>query len=207
MRVLTIAFEGLDGSGKGTTIEELSKLIECECWKTPDRIKEDRRRMISEQAGETDELQEFMIRSYIDEWSEIERACSELPSGEVMLLDRCWVSNSSVRSARTGEAPAWPADFRPDVVFTIRVDEGLRRDRLLSREGGMDRLNDRERQLIEDDDFREGVMRAELELGCTPLRIRDRSPKVVAYRALQSLLGRKGFTFIPRFGRSPPAPS
>ena len=79
MPIVTVAFEGLDGSGKGTAIEELSKIIDCECWKTPDRIKEGRRRMISEQDGETDELQEFMIRSYIEEWSEIERACSGLP--------------------------------------------------------------------------------------------------------------------------------
>ena len=162
-----------------------------------DRIKEDRRRMISEQAGETDELQEFMIRSYIDEWSEIERACSELPSGEVMLLDRCWVSNTAVRSARTGERPEWPVNFRPDVIFTIRVDEGLRRERILSRDGGIDNLNQRERQLIEDDDFREGILEAELELGCVPLRIRERSPEVVAMRALQYLLGREGFRYMP----------
>ena len=43
MPIVTIAFEGLDGSGKGTSIQELSKLIDCECWETPDRIKEARR--------------------------------------------------------------------------------------------------------------------------------------------------------------------
>jgi len=198
MKIVTIAFEGLDGSGKGTSIQELSKLIDCECWETPNRIKEARREKISEQGGETDELHEFMVESYSGEWSDIKRLCSSLPPGKVVLLDRCWVSNSSVKSARTGEDPEWPAEFRPDVIFTIRVDEELRRDRILSRDGGMDNLNDRERQLIEDDDFREGILRAELELGCTPLRIRQRSPEVVAMRALQNLLGRKGFTFLPR---------
>ena len=104
-------------------------------------------------------------------WSEIKRLCSSLPPGKVVLIDRCWVSNSSVKSARTGVAPEWPADFRPDVVFTIRVDEKLRRERILARDGGIDNLNDRERQLIEDEDFRNGILRAELELGCTPLRM------------------------------------
>ena len=197
MSIVTIAFEGLDGSGKGTAIKELSKLIECECWETPKRIKEARREKISEQGGETEELYEFMVKSYLAEWSEIKQLCSSMPPGKVVLLDRCWVSNSSVRSARTGEAPEWPVGFIPDVVFTIRVDEDLRRERILSRDGGIDNLNDRERQLIEDDAFREGILRAELELGCTPLRIRERSPEVVAMRALQNLLGRKGFTFLP----------
>lgn len=197
MPIVTVAFEGLDGSGKGTAIEELSKIIDCECWKTPGGIKEARREKISEEGGETDELHAFMVKSYLGEWSEIQQLCSSMPPGKVVLLDRCWVSNSSVKSARTGEAPTWPGDFMPDVVFTIRVDEDLRRERILSRDGGIDNLNDRERQLIEDDEFREGILRAELELGCIPLRIRDRSPEVVAMRALQNLLGRKGFTFLP----------
>ncbi len=198
MTIATIAFEGLDGSGKGTSIRELAKLIECECWETPDGIKQARREKIHEQGGETEELHEFMVESYSEEWSEIKRLCSSLPPGKVVLIDRCWVSNSSVKSARTGVAPEWPADFRPDVVFTIRVDEKLRRERILARDGGIDNLNDRERQLIEDEDFRNGILRAELELGCTPLRIRERSPEVVAMRALQNLLGRKGFTCLPR---------
>ena len=198
MEVRTIAFEGLDGSGKGTSIRELSELIDCECWETPRTTKEDRRREISEQSGETDELYQYMVQSYQSEWSEIERLRSTLPPGRVILLDRCWVSTASVRSAVTGEDPDWPGDFEPDVVFTIRVDEDLRRERILSRDGGVDNLNDRERRLIDDDDFREGVLRAELQLGCIPLRIRERSPAVVAMRALQNLLGRDGFDFCPR---------
>ena len=83
------------------------------------------------------------------------------------------------------------------MIFTIRVDEGLRRERILSRDGGIDNLNQRERQLIEDDDFREGILEAELELGCVPLRIRERSPGVVAMRALQYLLGLEGFRYLP----------
>ena len=103
-----------------------------------------------------------------------------------------------MRSARTGSRPTWPAVFRPDVIFTIRVDEDLRSERIISRAGGIDGLNSRERELIENEEFREGVLRAELEMGCIPLRIRERSPSVVAMRALQNLLGRKGFTYLPR---------
>jgi thymidylate kinase len=198
LQIKTIAFEGLDGSGKGTSIRELSELIECECWETPDRIKQARREKINEQGGETDELQEFMVESFLDEWSEIERLCSRIPRGRVVLIDRCWVSTSAVRSARTGLRPTWPAAFRPDVIFTIRVDEDLRSERIISRAGGIDGLNSRERELIENEEFREGVLRAELEMGCIPLRIRERSPSVVAMRALQNLLGRKGFTYLPR---------
>lgn len=197
MRIRTIAFEGLDGSGKGTSIRKLSELIECECWETPDRIKEARREKIREQGGETEELHRFMVKSYLDEWSEIKALVSRLGPGKVLLIDRCWVSNSAVKSARTGESPEWPVNFRPDVIFTIRVDEGLRRERILSRDGGIDNLNQRERQLIEDDDFREGILEAELELGCVPLRIRERSPGVVAMRALQYLLGLEGFRYLP----------
>ena len=68
MRIRTIAFEGLDGSGKGTSIRKLSELIECECWETPDRIKQARREKIGSR-GETEELHEFMVESYLDEWS------------------------------------------------------------------------------------------------------------------------------------------
>ena len=109
--------------------EKLSELIECECWETPDRIKQARKMKIKEQGGGTGELEEFMIESYLAEWSEIKQICSNLPRDKVVLIDRCWVSNSSVRSARTGEAPKWLGDFRPDVVFTIRVDENLQEER------------------------------------------------------------------------------
>jgi len=195
MRIRTIAFEGLDGSGKGTSISQLARLIECGTWKTPKAIKEARREKILEQDGETDELEEFMIESYQEEWSEIMHFRSSLPEDNVLLIDRCWVSAASVRSARTGEDPKWLGNFRPDVVFTIRVDENLRRERILARPRA---LNDRERQLIEDDSFRNGVLQAELELGCIPLRIRERAPPVVAMRALQYLLGSKGFTYLPK---------
>lgn len=198
MEVRIIAFEGLDGSGKGTTIKELSELIDCSKHETPERIKAARTEKIQEQGGETEELNDFMTQSYMEEWSEIQATCSSMPAGRVMLLDRCWVSYSSVRSSRTGIRPTWPAGIETHVVFTIRVDEALRRERIIGREGGIENLNDRERQLIEDDGFREGVLRAELELGCIPLRIRERSPTVVAMRALQNLLGRDGFTFSPR---------
>ena len=103
MRIQTIAFEGLDGSGKGTSIRKLSKLIECECWETPDRIKEARREKIREQGGETEELHRFMVKSYLDEWSEL-KPRFRLGPGKVLLIDRCWVSNSAVKSARTGRA-------------------------------------------------------------------------------------------------------
>ena len=195
--IRTIAFEGLDGCGKGTAIKELSNLIDCECWESPEETKNARRRRILEEGGETDGLYEFMISSYLDEWCDIESACSEMPPGRVMLLDRCWVSPASVRSSRTGERPVWPAEFKPDVVFSIRVEEGLRRERILAREGAMGNLNSREQQLIDDDEFRDGVQRAELEMGCVPLRIRERSPAVVAMRALQSLLGMEGFAYSP----------
>ena len=139
-----------------------------------------------------------MVESYSEEWSEIKRLCSSLPPGKVVLIDGCWVSNSSVKSARPESRPNGRQTSGPTWSSRSRVDEKLRRERILARDGGIDNLNDRERQLIEDEDFRNGILRAELELGCTPLRIRERSPEVVAMRALQNLLGRKGFTFLPR---------
>ena len=63
LEVRTIAFEGLDGSGKGTSIRRLSELIDCECWETPEQPRRDRRREISEQSGETDELYQYMVQS------------------------------------------------------------------------------------------------------------------------------------------------
>ncbi len=192
-KIGTIAFQGLDGSGKGTTIAELSKLIDCICWETPEETKEYRGKKIKE-LGETDELNEFMIESYLQEWSEIQRLRKDMDSEKVVLIDRCWVSFSSVRFAELEEYPEWPKEeFRPDIVFTIRVDEKLRCERILKRAGGIENLKDRERRLIEDDNFRNDILNAELELGCKPLRIREKNPEVVALRALQFLLGEKDY--------------
>ena len=194
MEVRKIAFEGLDGCGKDTSIDELALLIDCETWETPEETKQLRRREIYEQPGETEELYEFFIQSYQSEWADMEQRLSTLPPGKVILLNRCWVTPAAYRSAETGEVPEWPLEFKPDVIFTIRVDEELRRERMSSRP----KLNPREKRTLEDHDYREGHQRAELELGCTPLRIRDREPEVVAMRALQHLLGMKGFTYVPR---------
>ena len=135
-----------------------------------------------------------MIESYLQEWSEIQRLRKDMDSEKVVLIDRCWVSFSSVRFAELEEYPEWPKEeFRPDIVFTIRVDEKLRCERILKRAGGIENLKDRERRLIEDDNFRNDILNAELELGCKPLRIREKNPEVVALRALQFLLGEKDY--------------
>tara|TARA_B110001454_G_C12648853_1_gene404551 strand:- start:332 stop:946 length:615 start_codon:yes stop_codon:yes gene_type:complete len=195
-KIRTIAFEGLDGSGKGTTIYELSKLIRCECWETPREFKEKRRSKIDE-LGETEKLLEFLIESYRKENEEIQTLL-EADSGSVILLDRCWVTPAAVRSTSEVGNPGWVQGvLHPDVIFTIHVDEGLRQERILKRAGGIEELNDRERKTIEDSEFREGIQRAEIEMGCVPLRIRERSPEVVAMRALQNLLGRKEYRHHP----------
>ena len=51
---------------------------------------------------------------------------------------------------------------------------------------------------MEDESFRIGVLEAEMELGCIPLGIKGEIPPVVAMRALQYLLGSKGFNYLPR---------
>mgnify|MGYP000508855377 CR=1 FL=1 len=198
MRIRTIAFEGLDGCGKDTSIEKLSELIHSATWVTPKQIKNERGEVYGNQDGETDELHKFMIQSYRKEWSEIQEKCSQIPANNVLLVNRCWVSHAAIRSSRTQEPPTWPAEFKPDVVFSIRVDEDLRQKRITKRAGGFENLNDREKQLHLDPEFRDGILDAEIELGCIPLRIRNKDPEVVALRALQILLGMDHFEYHGR---------
>lgn len=194
---MKVVFEGLDGCGKGTTIRELEALISAKIYETPEQFKRIRRERVSE-LGDGSKLHEFMLESYVKEWKEIELIETQLKNGEILLIDRSWSSYDSVRFARLGGQVAWPNHCRPDVAFSIRVDEEIRVRRLLEREGSEDRLNDREVQLMRDGMFRDRIMMAERELGCIPLRIRERNPRVVALRALQYLLGRPDFIYVPR---------
>ena len=161
---------------------------------TPKEIKEERRSKISE-LGETEELLEFLIGSYRKECEKIQARLEE-DSGSVILLDRCWVTPAAVRSTSEVGNPGWVEGvLQPDVIFTIHVAEGLRQERTLNPD--RPELNDRERRLRDEPEFREGIQRAEIEMGCVPLRIRKRSPEVVAMRALQNLLGRKEYRYHP----------
>ena len=194
---MKVVFEGFDGCGKGTTISELETLILSERYETPQWLKQIRREKITE-LGDGPDLHKFMMESYVEEWKEIGLIENQLINGETLLIDRSWSSYDSVRFARLGGQVSWPNHCKPDVAFTIRVDEEIRVRRLLEREGSEDRLNDREVQLMSDGTFRERIILAEEELDCIPLRIRERNPKVVAMRALQYLLGRPDFIYVPR---------
>ena len=197
MGIVKIVFEGLDGSGKGTTIRQLHRLISSKTYSTPDSLKNYRREKISE-FGDGQELHAIMVESYVTEWKEIDLISKQLEKDEILLIDRSWSSYETVRFARSGGNVVWPDQCTPDLAFTIRVEEEIRVQRLLGREGSEDRLNERETQLMRDEMFREKIMMAEGELGCIPLRIRERNERVVAMRALQYLLGRPDFTYVPR---------
>ena len=194
---MKVVFEGFDGCGKGTTITELETLLLSAKYETPGWLKQLRREKISE-LGDGQKLHDFMIESYQCEWREISLTEKKLGNGRILLIDRSWSSYESVRFAKLDGPVEWPEHCKPDVAFTIRVDEEIRVRRLLEREGSEDRLNDREVQLMEDGEFRERIMIAEQKLGLIPLRIRERNPRVVALRALQYLLGRPDFTYVPR---------
>ena len=197
MQLLTIAFEGFDGSGKDTAIGELSNLIDCETYETQIATKKLRQEWIRTH-GDGPELHDFMLASYEKEWIEISERVAGLAPGAVLLINRSWVSYESVRFAKLGGELTWPDSYKPDLILSLRVQESLRVPRILGREGSVEALNERERQLMSDKKFRDKIIQAEMLMGCTPLRIRERTPSVVAMRVLQNLLARPGFTYVPR---------
>ena len=72
-KIRTIAFEGLDSSGKGTTIEMLAEIIQCERWATKRNMADEdkvRGQKIKE-LGESQELLDFLIESYRKESDQI----------------------------------------------------------------------------------------------------------------------------------------
>ena len=209
-KIRTIAFEGLDSSGKGTTIEKLAEIIQCECWATKKNMPEEdalRKKKI-EEFGESQKLLDFLIKSYREESFQIKSLMEKNPD-TVILLDRCFVTPAAIRYAKRNDPGVQDLDpdwfegicenwenevLKPDLIFTIRVDEKLRVKRIMERaEEEEKEINEREERLISDHDYREDTLDAELKLGCIPLRIRERSPEVVAMRALQNLLGRKEY--------------
>ena len=207
-KIRTIAFEGLDSSGKGTTIEMLAEIIQCERWATKRNMADEdkvRGQKIKE-LGESQELLDFLIESYRKESDRIRLMMDENPDS-VILLDRCFVTPAAIRYAKRNESPDWDPEWfnricenwedgvlKPDLIFTIRVDEKLRERRIRERaeETGKE-MNEREKRLLEDHHYREDTLDAELKLGCIPLRIREKKPEVVALRALQMLLGDKRY--------------
>jgi thymidylate kinase len=207
-KIRTIAFEGLDSSGKGTTIEKLAEIIQCECWATKKNMPEEdalRKKNIKE-FGESRKLLDFLIKSYREESFRIKSLMEKNPD-TVILLDRCFVTPAAIRYATRNDVSNWNPDWfericenwedgvlKPDLIFTIRVDEKLRAKRMRERaEEKGEEINEREKRLLSDDDYREDTLDAELKLGCIPLRIREKDPEVVALRALQMLLGDKRY--------------
>ena len=77
MGIVKIVFEGLDGSGKGTTIRQLHRLISSKTYSTPDSLKNYRREKISE-FGDGQELHAIMVESYVTEWKEIDLISKQL---------------------------------------------------------------------------------------------------------------------------------
>ena len=197
MALVKIAFEGFDGCGKGTAIDELMKLIKAEKYETKKDTKTLRRDWLRT-FGDGPELHNLMVASYREEWALVTERAKGLQSGTVLLIDRSWASYETNRFANLGGEVNWLNSCKPDVVLSLRVQENLRVPRILERDGSVENLNDRERRLMNDPDFREKLNYAEMKLGCTPLRIRQRSPEVVAMRVLQNLLARPGFTYVPR---------
>jgi len=211
-KIRTIAFEGLDSSGKGTTIEMLAEIIQCECWATKKNMadEDETRRQKIKELGESQELLDFLIESYRKESGQIRLMMAEKPDS-VILLDRCFVTPAAIRYATRNDPDArdWDSDWfegicenwhsedevlKPDIIFTIRVDEKLRGERIRKRaEEKGEGLNKREKRLLEDHHYREDTLDAELKLGCIPLRIREKKPEVVALRTLQMLLGDKRY--------------
>jgi thymidylate kinase len=156
--------------------------------------------------GESRKLLDFLIKSYREESFRIKSLMEKNPD-TVILLDRCFVTPAAIRYATRNDVSNWNPDWfericenwedgvlKPDLIFTIRVDEKLRAKRMRERaEEKGEEINEREKRLLSDDDYREDTLDAELKLGCIPLRIREKDPEVVALRALQMLLGDKRY--------------
>jgi len=203
---LTIGFEAHDGSGKTTTSLELMEVLCGDIWfaeeghpRSPPRaleMKKKRKEIISKYQVESSQLDEVIISNYEDE-CELIQEFIEQNNSQILITDRTYISYVAEKFANTPLnerlKPSWITSvFKPEILLEIVLEERVRKKRIVKRatEEGKE-LNYREKRLAEDKNYRNDIEEARKILGCIPLRIRERNPRVVCLRVLQVLLSKR----------------
>ena len=189
-RKLFIGLEAHDGSGKSSTAKRIAAMFGGIVFFTSRKTKECRRAIYK--AKRDDELDELILSTYLDE----ERECDELTSdSSFVVLDRTWLSHGveqNVKDIKQGQPPTYvprtyPNELRkPDLVFQILIPEEERRRRVDKRG---EELTQRDKELNDDEQYRQRLESEREKFGCVPLRLRLRDESTCALRAAQVILG------------------
>lgn len=180
-----IAVEGLDGSGKSTTVKGLAERLRAAIVTNPPaNMRSDRAR--------ADALPHEARREwYLAANREAARQAREVQrGGRPVVMDRSAASTlafGAAESARVAGPSDWPADIaRPDRLLLLNVSEPERRRRLFGRG---EPLTCEERRLLDDHAYRERVLAGYEALGAMAIS-GDASTEQIL-EEIDGLLGRR----------------
>jgi radical S-adenosyl methionine domain-containing protein 2 len=156
-----VAVEGLDGSGKSTTVARLAARLGAVVVTNPPQS------MRADRAAADALPDEARRRWYLSANVEAARqARAHQDAGRAVVMDRSLASTlafGAAERAEVAEGADWPPELpRPDYLLLLNVSEPERRRRLFGRDG---ELTAEERRLLVDHAFRERVLCGYRRLG------------------------------------------
>lgn len=156
---LLIAIEGLDGTGKSTTVAALAKHLGAEIVHNPPNC-------LSEQRLQADRLEPSARRDWylVANRKAAQQAEAIRAQGRPVVMDRSVASTLAFGAAERDEpVRLWPSDIpRPDLLAVLQVEDEERNRRLAGRPG---ERTPEEQRLDADPAFRQRILANYLTLG------------------------------------------
>lgn len=171
-----VAVEGLDGSGKSTTVRALAERLGAVVVRCPPES-------WAHERGRYDALPPAERRAWYRRANDaaMREATEHVFAGRAVVMDRCFASTEAYAAAEQGRvataADMPPPTQRPDLIVFLDLAEPVRRARLAGRALAQ---TAEELRLENDDAFREAVRAGYLQLGAVAVDASGPTAEVVA---------------------------